>query len=141
MPYCNQNDLETLITVTELVELTTERGDIPNPTIITEIIDRVDTEIDSYVSVRYATPLVSVPDIIKGLSVDMVIFHLYSRRSAVPSIRRTKYEDAVKFLQNVASGNSNIIGSDGYETSKKLSSSAEINSSERIFSKKNWGNY
>lgn len=141
MPYCNQNDLEILIPVTELVELTTERGDIANFTIITEIINRVDTEIDSYVSVCYATPLVSVPDIIKWLSVDMVIYHLYSRRSVVPSIRRTKYDDAVKFLQNVALGKSNIIGSDGYETSKKLSSSTEINSSERIFSKKDWGNY
>jgi phage gp36-like protein len=141
MPYCNQNDLDVLITVTELVELTTEMGDIPNHNIITEIIDRVDTEIDCYVSVRYATPLLSVPDIIKWLSVDMVIYHLYSRRSAVPSIRQTKYEDAVKFLQNVALGKSNIIGSDGYETSRKISSSAEINSSERIFLKKNWGNY
>jgi phage gp36-like protein len=141
MPYCSQNDLETLIPVAELVELTTEKGDIPNTTIITEIIERVDTEIDSYVSVRYATPLVSVPDMIKGLSVDMVIFHLYSRRSAVPPIRRTKYEDAVKFLQNVALENTNIIGSNGYENSKKMSNSAEFNSSERIFSKQNWGNY
>ena len=141
MPYCNQNDLDALITVTELVELTTEMGNIPDTTVITEIIDRVDTEIDSYVSVRYATPLVSVPDIIKWLSVDMVIYHLYSRRSAVPSIRQTKYDHAVKFLQNVALGNSNIIGSDGCEISKKLSISAEINSSERIFLKKNWGNY
>jgi phage gp36-like protein len=141
MPYCTQNDLETLIPVTELAELTTEWGDIPNYTLITELIDRVDTEIDSYISVRYTTPLVLIPKIIKGLSVDMVIYHLYSRRSAVPPIRRTKYEDAVKFLQNVALGISNIIGSDGCETSKKSSLSAEINSSKRIFSREDWGNY
>lgn len=141
MSYCTQNDLETLIPVTELAELTTELTDIPNSTVIDEIIDRVDAEIDSYVSVIYSTPLVLIPDIIKGLSVDMVIYHLYSRRSAVPPIRRTKYEDALKFLQNVALGKLNIIGSDGYETSKKSSISVGNNSSERIFSRADWGNY
>jgi phage gp36-like protein len=141
MPYCTQSDLETLIPATELAELTSESGNNPDSAIIAEIIDRVSAEIDSYVSVRYAAPFLEVPDIIKGLTVDMVLFHLYSRRSAVPEIRRKKYEDAREFLHNIALGKSKILGLDGTEISMKSSRSAEITCSGRIFSRTNWGGY
>jgi phage gp36-like protein len=119
MSYCSQNDLEILIPVTELAELTSDSGDTPNSNVITQIIDRVGAEIDSYLSVRYIIPLLVIPDLIKGLVVDMVLYHLYSRRSSVPQIRRKNYEDAREFLQNVAMGKSNIIGPDGGEILKK----------------------
>jgi phage gp36-like protein len=135
MPYCTQNDLETLIPVVELAELTNESGDIPNSTIITEIINLVDAEIDSYISVRYSIPLTQTPEIIKGLSIDMVIYHLYSRRSTIPLIRRTKYEDAIKLLQKVAQGNLNITGKDGYEIKLKSKYLIIIKSNKRIFTR------
>jgi phage gp36-like protein len=133
MPYCTQNDLETLVPLVELSELTNESGDIPNSNIITEIINRVGAEIDSYISVRYTIPFNKTPEIIKGLSIDMVIYHLYSRRSNIPLIRRTKYEDAIKLLQKVSQGNLNITGQDGYEIELKLKYSIKIKSNKRIF--------
>jgi phage gp36-like protein len=135
MPYCTQNDLETLIPVVELAELTNESGDIPNLTIITEMINLVDAEIDSYISVRYSIPLTQTPEIIKGLSMDMVIYHLYSRRSTIPLVRRTKYEDAIKILQKVAQGNLNITGKDGYEIKLKSKYLINIKSNKRIFTR------
>jgi phage gp36-like protein len=141
MPYCTQNDLESLVPIKELAELTTEWGDIPDFTVITEIISKADAEIDSYVSVRYEIPFLKIPDMIRALSMDMAIYHLYSRRSAVPAIRQTKYEDAIRLLQNVAVGKSNIVGFGGTEVSNKSSAAAEIVSSERIFSRDAWGNY
>jgi phage gp36-like protein len=135
MPYCTQNDLETLISVVELAELTNELGVVPNSTIVTEIINRVDNEIDSYISARYRIPFNSTPEIIKGLSMDMAIYHLYSRRSTVPVIRRTKYEDAIKFLQNVALGKIHIIGEGGNEINLKFSDIIEIKSNNRVFSR------
>jgi phage gp36-like protein len=141
MPYCSQNDLEILIPVTELAELTSDSGDTPNSNVITQIIDRVGAEIDSYLSVRYIIPLLVIPDLIKGLVVDMVLYHLYSRRSSVPQIRRKNYEDAREFLQNVAMGKSNIIGLDGGEILKKSSCSNEIKNNARIFLRSEWGNY
>lgn len=141
MPYCTQNDLENLIPVTELAELTSESGDNPNSELIAEIIDRVDAEIDSYISVRYRTPLLTIPNLIKALSVDMAIYHLYTRRSAVPVIRQTKYEDAINFLQNVALGKSNIISPEGNDILEKSSNLVSVNGSQRIFSRTDWGNY
>jgi phage gp36-like protein len=141
MPYCTQNDLENLIPVTELAELTSESGDTPNSELIAEIIDRVGAEIDSYISVRYRTPLLTIPNLIKALSVDMAIYHLYTRRSAVPAIRQTKYQDAINFLQNVGLGKSNIIGPEGNDILEKSSKLVSVNGSQRIFSRTDWGNY
>jgi phage gp36-like protein len=135
MPYCTQNDLETLISVVELAELTNESGIIPNSTIITEIINRVDNEIDSYISVRYKIPFDSTPDIIKKLSIDMTIYYLYTRRSTVPLIRRTNYEDAIRFLQNVAIGKIQIIVKGGVEIKLKSFDMIKVNSSRRVFSR------
>jgi hypothetical protein len=71
----------------------------------------------------------------------MVLYHLYSRRSSVPQIRRKNYEHAREFLQNVAMGKSNIIGPDGGEILKKSSCSNEIKNNARIFLRSEWGNY
>jgi phage gp36-like protein len=133
MSYCTQNDLETLVPVVELAELTNESGDIPNSNIISEIINRVDAEIDSYISVRYIIPLTKTSDILKGLSIDMSIYHLYSRRSTIPPIRQTKYEDAIKFLQKIAQGSLNIVGQDGYEIKSKSNCLIKLESNKRIF--------
>jgi phage gp36-like protein len=141
MSYCTQSDLEKMVPVKELAELTTEEGDIPDPTTVAEIISKADAEIDSYVSIRYETPFSSIPDMIRALSMDIAIYHLYSRRSTVPPIRRTKYEDAIGFLRNVADGKSNIVGSGTYENSCKLSAKVEIDIRERVFSRSIWGNY
>ena len=53
MPYCAQNDIEKLIPVQELAELTTESGSTPDAEVITEAIAKADAEIDSYLGVIY----------------------------------------------------------------------------------------
>jgi phage gp36-like protein len=141
MPYCTQNDLENLIPMAELAELSSENGAIPNALVIAEMIDRVTAEIDSYVSVRYAVPFDSIPVIIKGLALDMVIYHLYSRRSAVPPIRRLKYEESIRFLQDVALGKINILDIINFDNLEKSSKSIEFSSNERIFFRNCWGIY
>lgn len=141
MTYCTQTDIETLIPMKELAELTTESGDTPDSSVIDAIISKAESEIDSYASACYVTPFASIPDIIRSLSVDMAIYHLYSRRSAVPIIRRTRYEDAIQFLGDVVAGKCNIVGAGGGEISNKSSEIAEIVSSGRVFSRDAWGSY
>lgn len=60
MAYCAQSDIEKLIPVLELAELTTESGNTPDAAVITEAIAKADAEIDGYLGVMYAVPL-SVP--------------------------------------------------------------------------------
>ena len=57
MAYCTQSDIEKLIPVLELAELTAESGSTPNAAIVTECIAKADAEIDSYLGVKYTVPL------------------------------------------------------------------------------------
>src|SRR3974377_2620660 len=104
MAYSTQNDRLPLIPQQELAELTTSSGDTPDSQVVAEAIQRAEAEIDSYLGMRYGLPLTSVPDQVKGLSMDMALYHLYSRRSVAPTVRLQKYTAAVAFLKLVAGG-------------------------------------
>ena len=51
MAYCTQSDIEKLIPVQELAELTTESGDTPDADVVVEAIAKADAEIDSYLGI------------------------------------------------------------------------------------------
>lgn len=135
MAYCTQADIEKLIPEQELAELTAESGDTPDADVVAEGIAKADAEIDAYCGARYTVPFASVPAIVKSLSVDIAIYHLYSRRSVAPEVRRQKYEDAVKFLRDVSAGKATLGDSEAEATVSE--DVAEISSSTRVFSRTN----
>jgi len=140
MAYCTENDLLTLIPQPELAELTTDSGDTPDSQVVTEAIDRADAEIDAYLGSRYALPLSPVPDQVKGLSMDMALYHLYSRRSVAPPVRRQKYEAALSFLKQIAAGEAVLAGASELLT-ENAQVGSEFSSATRIFSRttqENW---
>jgi phage gp36-like protein len=104
MAYATQDDLLKLIPPEELAELTTEEGETPDAAIVSEAIVKADSEIDAYCGVRYLVPFEPAPARIKSLSVDLALYHLYSRRSGAPAVRRQKYDDAINFLRDLAAG-------------------------------------
>lgn len=132
MTYCVQADIEKLVPIQELAELTTESGTTPDGNIITECIVKADGEIDAYCKKCYAVPFSPVPGIVKAMSVDIAIYHLYSRRSAVPDIRKYRYENAIKFLTAVAHGELLIPGPTPSETG---GGTLQLSSAERVFSR------
>src|SRR5574343_1758427 len=133
MAYCTQTDIEKLIPVLELAEITTEIGDAPDTSVVEYCIAKADAEIDSYCSKQYSVPFSPVPARITALSVDIAIYHLYSRRSVAPDIRRIKYEDALTFLKDLAKG----IASVGTTNDPPLATSGTndvfIESNDRVF--------
>ena len=140
MAYCTQNDLITMISQEELAALTAESGEVPDSLVVAEAITQADAEIDAYLGTRYALPLVSVPPQIKGLSVDMAIYHIYSRRSVAPSVRRQRYEAAVSFLRQVAAGHAVLEGVSGLiPESERVES--EFTGPTRIFSRNTLGEW
>jgi phage gp36-like protein len=110
MGYCTQNDLLTMISQEELAELTSDSGDLPDPFVVEEAIALATGEIDAYLGSRYALPLMPTPPRLKALAVDMAIYHLYSRRSVVPTVRRDKYQAGLAFLKAVAAGTMGLTG-------------------------------
>ncbi|MDI6853156.1 MAG: DUF1320 domain-containing protein [Deltaproteobacteria bacterium] len=140
MAYSSQNDLLTMIAPEELAELTAEAGDLPDELVAEEAIAQADAEINAYLGSRYAVPVTPTPPRVKALSVDMAIYHLYSRRSVIPPVRRDKYEAALAFLKAVAAGMVGLEGAGG-DTSGGVGEVAELQSEPRLFSRtglKDW---
>ena len=140
MAYCTESDLLTLIPQRELAELTADSGDTPDSQVVAEAINLADAEIDAYLGSRYTLPLTPVPDQVKGLSMDMTLYHLYSRRSVAPTVRRQKYETALSFLKQVAAGEAVVEGaSEPLAETEQVES--EFSSATRVFSRTTQGNW
>jgi len=110
MSYCSVEDLLIMLPESELAALTTESGDQPDEGIVAEAIAKGDAEIDSCLGSRYTVPLAPVPAQIKALSVELAIYHLYSRRGVMPPVRREKYAAAVACLNQLATGEAVLAG-------------------------------
>jgi phage gp36-like protein len=113
MAYCTEDDLLKMIPEEDLTDLTVESGEVPDSIIIADAINKADAEINSYLGVKYVVPLSPTPDQVKALSVDLAIYHLYSRNSIMRPVREQKYESAVAFLKQVAAGQAVIMGPGG----------------------------
>jgi phage gp36-like protein len=140
MAYSTQDDLLTMIPQAELAALTAESGEVPDGQVVAEAISRADAEIDAACGLRYAVPLAPVPERVKTLSADLAIYHLYSRRSVAPEVWRQKYLDALAFLKQVAGGQATLAGSGG-EPPGATREGAEMDSSQRIFSRDTLGEW
>jgi phage gp36-like protein len=140
MAYSSQNDLLMMIAPEELAELTADAGDLPDELVVEKAIAQADAEIDAYLGGRYEVPVTPTPPRVKTLSVDMAIYHLYSRRSVIPPVRRDKYEAALAFLKAVAAGTVGLEGASG-DASGGVGEVAELRSEPRLFSRtglKDW---
>jgi phage gp36-like protein len=133
MGYCTVDDLLLLIPLAELAELTAEDEDLPDYTVAENAIDKATAEINSYLGVRYSLPLVAAPAQLRNLAADMALFHLYSRRSIAPQVRRQKYDDAVTFLKEVAAGQTLVDGAGNpAEDNRQV---GEFSGASRVFSR------
>lgn len=64
-----------------------------------------DAEIDPYLAPRHVLPLASVPRILSGFACDIARYRLCGTGGVTETDEvRNRYKDAIKFLENVASG-------------------------------------
>ncbi len=134
MAYCSLADIQKLIPELELAELTAESGTTPDSAVVAEAIAKADAEIDSYLGVKYAVPLASVPDRLRSLSEDISIYYLYVRRSVVPEPREKAYQNAITFLRDAAKGNV-VLMDNSNEAPVPERSTTEFSYTVRVFSR------
>ena len=107
MAYSTQADILNQVDLDTLVQLTDDEGlgEIDTVVLARAIAD-ADATIDAYLQGRYSVPLVSTPDKIRQVSADVAIFNLFSRKrdNLMTDTRRDRYKDAIRFLEQVASG-------------------------------------
>ncbi|MDO8282693.1 MAG: DUF1320 domain-containing protein [Thermodesulfovibrionia bacterium] len=106
MAYCNEDDIKKRIPEQVIIELTDDNSaDEIDPVKVLDAIASAEGEINGYLRSRYTLPLLSIPDLIRKLSVDIAIYYLYARKvEEIPDTRRTMYKDAINTLQSIAAG-------------------------------------
>jgi len=106
--------------------------------IIEEAIDDAAGEIDGYLTKRYPVPLSVVPKAINKFCKDIAVYNLFSRIGIDESEREknylTRYQTAVRYLENVAKGMIDI-GAETSTTTQRASTGFAAASSPRMFSR------
>jgi len=104
--YCTVDEIRAFMVEDELIQLTDDAG--TGEVVIAIVMLAVTaaaTEIDGYLSARYALPLPEGQGgLLKTLNRDMAIHHLYLRKQGSPDHVKDQYERAVKLLVKIAKG-------------------------------------
>ncbi len=142
MPYATQDDLVPLrMTLQDLVELTDDStsDDDPgagqvNAAIVTGALTEASARIDSYCRQRYLTPL-QPSDTIKGIALDITVYLLFTRRRTTKPNETVaqRYNDAVKFLQDIAAGHASLDQPATAAEPQMGSSSATVTAKRQTF--------
>lgn len=135
MPYCTQSDIEEQIPQAELINLTDDAGSGGvDASAVARAIADADAEIDAYCGARYTVPFSPAPVMIRKLSVDLAIYHLFSRRALkVSEDRKARYDNAIRFLRDVSLGRISLGADAPAETD--TSDSVNMDTSVRVFTR------
>lgn len=133
--YCTQGDILDAMDESDVILYTDDddTGGI-NTDAVAKAITGASALIDARIGAKYTVPLAPIPEIIKETACDIALYKISSRRGQAPEEYRNKYTDAVKFLKDLASGNS-VIPDATPATSTVSADSVVFTSDTRMFSR------
>ena len=109
MPYCTQSDIEKRIGERDLTRLSDYNGDdSPDAAVVTQAIEDAQSDIDSYLQVRYQVPVSPVPTVLRKRTVTLAIYYLMLGRDSVTEDWKRAYDDVIAWLKDVAAGNAEL---------------------------------
>ena len=105
--YCEVRDILARIDEKVLINLTNDTFPATevNYTVLNQLIEISEDMIDASLRNKYSLPLKSVPELIKQISADIVVYRLYARRPQdVPKNYQKNFDDAISILKDLQSG-------------------------------------
>lgn len=134
MSYCTVDDLIAEFTEAELIQLTDAecKGVIDADTVDKAIL-RADRTINRYLG-RFATLPVAV-DLVTDLACDIARYFLYT--NGVPDVVKQRYDQAIKYLEQIAQGKIDLQNSGGTEQSSTVVGGAQMTNGGSVFSRDN----
>jgi phage gp36-like protein len=132
MTYASQQTLIDRFGEDELIQLT-DRANLGaiDATVVARALADADAEINGYLSTRYTLPLSPVPAVLEKLACDIARYQLFE--NAVTEIVKERYENAIRFLKDVAAGKV-TLGVDGNgDTAATISNSVQMSSTTPVF--------
>lgn len=138
--YAQQADMVTRFTSVEMIQLT-DRDSTANAidaSVMLQALLDADAEIDARLQARYSLPLPSVPRLLTNIACDLARYRLYDDR-ATDQVRR-RYEDALRVLDKIASGQVHL-GVDASAQTTVPSSGPSFTKPKRVFGRDELGDY
>lgn len=103
MSYATVANLETRFGAAEVLQLSDRDGNgTADAGVIQQALDDADALINGHLAARYQLPLASVPPVLVQYACDIARFLLF--KDAAPEVVARRYQDALRFLERVASG-------------------------------------
>lgn len=136
MIYATRADLEELWGVEFVGDILPE--DVDADASIASALDVASRDVDAYLSVRYPLPLPSAPAVLKSPTVDIAVYKLANRHSALTQTIEDRYEFAIKLLERIADGKAGL-GVDEPRVSNDPGTSsggAAFSANTRLFSRR-----
>ncbi|WP_421780728.1 gp436 family protein [Kiloniella litopenaei] len=111
MTYSTIQDMQNQFGDDDLLSVADRDGDnAMDLPVINAALDRASSEIDSYLATRYKLPLSSVDISVKGVCLDIAMYHLSQGAGLVTEDKRQRYEDAIAWLRRVSDGKAALPG-------------------------------
>lgn len=109
MAYATKDNIDTLYGADLLLAIADNDLDgTADITAIDQALAMASSEIDTYVGARHAVPLAAPSDRIMQVCVDIAIYRLAIRATALTEEMRQRYEDAIAWLGKAATGRVNL---------------------------------
>lgn len=106
--YAQKTDIENLYTA-QLVEQLVERDeDIAPDVLVDDAITQATSEINSYLSVRYVTPLTVVPPFIRRACIDITVYVLAQPANLMTDEISDRYKRAIAHLKDIVANRANV---------------------------------
>jgi phage gp36-like protein len=109
MAYITQADLMNDVDLRTLIQLTQDANNAtePNAEVIAQAINDAEGTFESYARTRYTLPVPATPKV-KSVCCDIAVYKLFRRRAksddGVFKVRKTAYDEAIKFLCDLQMG-------------------------------------
>ena len=103
---------------------------------IADALAHASSEADAFIGVRYPTPVLVPPPIVRSHVINIACHQLASTADRMTEIIRQRYEDALRWLRDLSAGRANLPGGDdgtGTGEPQPAPELFEISSSEPMF--------
>lgn len=138
-----KDDMKNIIIGDEYIEDEAERNEKLSA-ICEGAVEDACAEIDGYLAKRYSIPLKRTPKVLNKFAKDIAVYNLVSRMGINEDDREktflNRYNAAVKFLMEIAKGTVSI-GTDEEDAGSLAANGFNMNSSQRLFSRKSMGGW
>lgn len=138
--YTTLDDILGVIPQRELIQLTDDA--IPpaavNQAVVDQAMAAADTLVNGYIGDRYSIPFTGVPELLKTIALDVVVYRLYLRRKKgdPPEGIKAAYDNSLKLLRDVQAGKLSLgVTAAGEAVPQSSGSTPSITSSPRLCSR------